>query len=133
LCHARPDPPIVADLIRGFHDRFPSLSAISARRAWGGWIAMTPSWLPVVGEAAPGIFYSVGYNGHGLAQAPYLGALIADRLANDETHDDLGALWRPRPRFVPAPLFSAPALRAGWAIDRLYDRLTHPRDSDAAL
>jgi glycine/D-amino acid oxidase-like deaminating enzyme len=118
-----PEPAVVADIVRGFHERFPSLRDVAPQRAWGGWIAMTPSWLPVAGEAGANVFYAVGYNGHGLAQAPYLGTLLADRLAGDEPHDDLRAVWHARPRFGPAPLFSAPALRAGWAIDRLSDRL----------
>jgi len=84
---------------------------------------MTFSWLPVIGEAAPNVFYSTGYNGHGLAQAPYLGTLLADRIAGLQTHDDLRVLWRRSPSFAPALLFSPPVLRAGWAIDRLYDRL----------
>lgn len=118
-----PDPAVVADVVRGFHERFPSLRDVAAQRSWGGWIAMTPSWLPVAGEGDANIFYAVGYNGHGLAQAPYLGTLVADRLAGDELHDDLRVVWRNRPRFAPAPLFSGPALRAGWAIDRIADRL----------
>ena len=118
-----PEPAAVADIVRGFHERFPSLRDVAAERAWGGWIAMTPSWLPVAGEAVPNVLYAVGYNGHGLAQAPYLGTLLADRLAGDEPHDDLRAVWRPRPRFAPAPLFTRPALRAAWTIDRLSDRL----------
>ncbi len=117
-----PDPRVVADLVRGFHERFPSLRDVATQRAWGGWIAMTPSWLPVAGEAAPNVLYAVGYNGHGLAQAPYLGTLVADHLAGDQPDDDLRVVWRERPRFAPAPLFSAPALRAGWAIDRISDR-----------
>jgi glycine/D-amino acid oxidase-like deaminating enzyme len=122
-----PEPKVVADIVRGFHERFPSLRDIAPQHAWGGWIAMTPSWLPVAGEAAPNVLYAVGYNGHGLAQAPYLGTLLADRLAGDEPHDDLRAVWRARPRFAPAPLFSGAALRAGWAIDRISDRLSSPR------
>lgn len=117
-----PDGAVVDDLTRGFHERFPSLRGVPLRRAWGGWIAMTPSWLPVVGQVAPNVFYALGYNGHGLAQAPYLGALMADHLAGDPTHDDLAVVWRERARFAPAPLFGAPALRLGWAIDRLFDR-----------
>lgn len=122
LAARTPDPGVVADVVRGFHERFPSLRDVAAQRAWGGWIAMTPSWLPVAGETAANVFYAVGYNGHGLAQAPYLGTLLADRLAGEDAHDDLLAVWRARPRFAPAPLFSAPALRAGWAIDRITDR-----------
>ena len=43
-------------------------------------------WLPVAGESGPGVFYALGYNGHGLAQAPYVGTLMADRLAGREVH-----------------------------------------------
>ncbi|MFN8112759.1 MAG: FAD-binding oxidoreductase [Solirubrobacterales bacterium] len=117
-----PDPPIVADIVRGFHERFPSLRDIGAASAWGGFIAMTPSWLPVAGEAAPNVFYALGYNGHGLSQAPYLGTLMADRLAGGEVHDDLATVWRDESRYAPAPLFTTPALRLGWAIDRVTDR-----------
>jgi glycine/D-amino acid oxidase-like deaminating enzyme len=122
--HARkPDAAVVDDITRGFHDRFPSLRDVKPQRAWGGWIAMTPSWIPVAGEAAPGVFYTVGYNGHGLAQAPYLGTLMADRLAGDEPHDHLKVVWRGRSRYFPAPLMTGPGVRTGWAIDRITDRL----------
>jgi glycine/D-amino acid oxidase-like deaminating enzyme len=129
----RPDPRILADLIRGLCDRFPSLEDVSVRRTWGGWIAMTPSWLPVAGEAAPNTLYLAGYNGHGLAQGPYLGTLVADVLAGGDRHDDLQALWRQRPRFAPAVLYSSPALKAAWAFDRVYDRITRDRGGDHAL
>jgi glycine/D-amino acid oxidase-like deaminating enzyme len=117
------DPAVVADLARAFHARFPSLRDIPLDRTWGGWIAMTSSWLPVAGEATKNIFYTLANNGHGLAQAPYLGTLLADRLAGEELHGDLAAVWRARPRFAPSPVLNAPILRALWAIDRMSDRV----------
>ena len=123
----KPDAAVVDDITRGLHDRFPSLRDVKPERAWGGWIAMTPSWIPVAGEATPNVFYAVGYNGHGLAQAPYLGTLMADRLAGDEPHEHLGAVWRERARFVPAVLMTGPAVRTGWGIDRVTDRLVARR------
>jgi glycine/D-amino acid oxidase-like deaminating enzyme len=122
-----PDASVVADLLRGFHERFPSLRDVAPRQAWGGWIAMTPSLLPVAGEATRNVFYAIGCNGHGLAQSPYLGTLLADRLAGDEPHDDLRAVWRSRPRFAPSPIFSPPALSMVWAIDRISDRCARRR------
>ena len=119
----RPDDATVADITRGLHGRFPTLRDVRPQRAWGGWIAMTPSWLPVAGEAAPNVFYAVGYNGHGLAQAPYLGTLMADHLAGDDPHDHLRVVWRERPRFAPAPLVSGLGVRLGWTLDRVADRL----------
>lgn len=118
-----PPRPVVDDLVQGFHHRFPSLRDVAPQRAWGGWVALTPSWLPVAGEAERNVFYGIGCNGHGLAQAPYLGTLLADRIAGGELHDDLRVAWRPRPWFAPSPVFNSPSLYAVWAADRLTDRL----------
>ena len=84
---------------------------------------MTPSWLPVVGRTSRGVHFSVGCNGHGIAQAPYLGSLIADAIAGDWCHDDLRELWREQDGFLPAPLFSRAAVKLAWRLDRLSDRL----------
>jgi glycine/D-amino acid oxidase-like deaminating enzyme len=122
------DPAVVADLAAGFRSRFPSLRDVPLDRTWGGWIAMTSSWLPVAGEATPNVLYAIGCNGHGLAQARYLGTLLADRLGGTEAHDDLNAVWRERPRLAPAPLFTRPALRTILAVDRLSDRFCGAAD-----
>ncbi|MGW4224279.1 NAD(P)/FAD-dependent oxidoreductase [Streptomyces bauhiniae] len=119
----RPDPSVVADLVRGFRTQFPSLRDVAPKTAWGGWIALTPSWLPVAGEATKNVFYAIGCNGHGLAQASYLGTLLADRIAGDPLHEDLGAVWRERPRFAASPVTNSPALYAAWLSDRLSERL----------
>ncbi len=118
-----PDPRVVEELGRGFRDRFPTLRDVAIRRTWGGWIAMTPSWLPIAGDAASNVSYVLGYNGHGLAQAPHLGTLMADHLAGDAVQGDLEVFWRRQPRFLPAPQFTGPALRLGWRIDRFSDRV----------
>jgi len=60
-----PDPPAVEDIVRGFYDRFPSLRDVRMQRTWGGWIAMTPSWLPVAGKAGPNVIYAVGLTATG--------------------------------------------------------------------
>lgn len=117
-----PDRAVVKDLINGFHQRFPTLTDLAPRRAWGGWIAMT-SFLPVAGEVAKNVFYAVSCNGHGLAQSPYLGTLLADRLVGDEPHDDLQTVWRPQPPRMPSFILSTPVFEAGWAFDRISDRL----------
>lgn len=121
------DPSVVADLARAFRSRFPALHDVPLERTWGGWIAMTPSWLPVAGETPEGVHYMIGCNGHGLSQAPYIGTLIADQISGKGTSDSLDAVWRQRSRFAPAPAFTAPALRAIWAADRLSDRLAQAR------
>lgn len=127
VCGRQPDPSVVADLVRGFRERFPALRDVAMRRAWGGWIGVTPSWLPVAGDVGPRVLYGIGCNGHGLGQAPYLGTLLADRLAGDEDHEDLRSIWRRRRRFAPGVLCSAPAVRAAWTLDRLSDRIQRRR------
>lgn len=122
-----PQAPVVDDIVRGFHERFPALRDVAAERTWGGWIAMTSSWLPLAGEGPGGVVYALGYNGHGLAQAPYVGTMVADRLVDGSSPEDLETIWRDRLRPLPGPLTTAPALRLGWALDRLGDRVAGRR------
>ncbi|QLY28816.1 NAD(P)/FAD-dependent oxidoreductase [Nocardia huaxiensis] len=117
-----PDPKVADDLVRGFHDRFPGLRDVKAQSAWGGWIGMSSTWLPVAGEASDNVLYSLACNGHGFAQAQYVGHLLADSAAGKAMHDDLAAIWHGRKRFAPS-FVSGPALYAGWLADRVSDRL----------
>jgi glycine/D-amino acid oxidase-like deaminating enzyme len=69
-------------VINAFRDRFPQLSQVGINHSWAGWICMSMNFLPIVGSA-PGsssYFYSVGYNGHGVAQAATMGNLMADMI-----------------------------------------------------
>lgn len=116
-----PDQPVVDDLVRGFRDHFPTLQAIAPTRAWGGWIGMTPSNMAVAGQVSPRVFYSMACNGHGLPQAPYLGALVADHVGGAQMHEDLKVLWRGKPRFAPG-IVNPVTIRLGWIADRLTDR-----------
>lgn len=114
---------VVNDLVRGLHERFPGLSGLSAVRAWGGWIGLTPSNMANVGQLTPNVYYSMACNGHGLPQAPYLGTLLADHLAGEGMHDDLTAVWRETQRFLPGVVYPT-TLRLGWTADRITDRLS---------
>ncbi|MCP2298627.1 Glycine/D-amino acid oxidase (deaminating) [Nocardia amikacinitolerans] len=117
-----PDRHVADDLVRGFHERFPGLRDIEPRKAWGGWIGMSSTWLPVAGEASDNVLYSLACNGHGFAQAQYVGHLLADRVGGAPLHEDLAAIWHGRKRFWPS-LVSGPVLYAGWLADRAADRL----------
>lgn len=123
----KPDEAVVADLARGFETRFPALADVAAARAWGGWIGITTSWLPLAGDIDDDIFYSVACNGHGLAQAPYLGSLIADHIVDGEQHEDLKALWVKKPKFGRPMMMGAPGLRMIWAVDRFNDLINGSR------
>lgn len=113
---------VVDDLVRGFHERFPGLSDVKPVQAWGGWIGMSSTWLPVAGEASDNVLYSEACNGHGFAQAQYVGKLLADQVAGEPMHEDLAAIWHGTKRFWPS-FVSNPALYLGWLADRASDRL----------
>jgi gamma-glutamylputrescine oxidase len=68
---------------------------------WGGWIGMTLDFLPLCGVAGThrNIHHGVGYNGHGIAQATYMGRLLADRVSGI-ANEDAGLLAR---RGIPLP------------------------------
>ncbi|OQS12677.1 oxidoreductase [Nocardia donostiensis] len=117
-----PSPNVVDDLVRGFYDRFPGLGDIKPVKAWGGWIGMSSTWLPVAGEASDNVLYSLACNGHGFAQAQYVGHLLADHISGAPLHEDLAAIWHGRKRFWPS-FVSNPALYMGWLADRAADRL----------
>lgn len=116
------DPVVVADLTAAFRARFPSLADVPITKTWGGWIAMTTSRLPVAGQVSKNVSYTVGCNGHGLGQAPYLGTLLADHLVTDEIHHDLMPFWHNESRFARSLYLHNPVLRAAWLADRIGDR-----------
>lgn len=103
-----PDPGIVDELASAFATRFPSLDDVAVERAWGGWIAITSSWLSIAGQIDDHIYYSIACNGHGLAQAPYIGSLIADRIVDGPQPDDLEVVWGEQTQ-VPALRDDGPA------------------------
>ncbi|GCD88118.1 FAD-binding oxidoreductase [Nocardioides sp. LS1] len=125
----RPSPNVVDDLVRGLHERLPTLPDLAAARAWGGWIGLTPSNMAVVGRVTPRVHYQLACNGHGLPQAPYLGSLLADHVAAGDggpMHEDLAAVWRENPRFAPG-IVNPLTLKLGWLADRMGDRLDRIR------
>lgn len=122
-----PDPSLVEELAGAFATRFPSLADVAIDRAWGGWIAITSSWLPVAGRIDDNVHYSIACNGHGLAQAPYVGTLIADAIVDGVRHEDLETLWRDKPTFPRPAMMGRAGLRIIWAVDRFNDLINGSR------
>lgn len=122
-----PDQALVDELAGAFATRFPSLADVKVDRAWGGWIAITSSWLPVAGRIGDDVVYSIACNGHGLAQAPYVGSMIADLIVDKEMPEDLEVLWRDTPKFPRPMMMSRLGLRTIWAVDRFNDRINGSR------
>ncbi|GEE00946.1 putative oxidoreductase [Gordonia spumicola] len=118
-----PSRAVITDLIRGFGERFPGLGDVRFQSVWGGWISMSSTWLPAAGEASRNVLYSQACNGHGFAQAQYVGHMLAEHAGGAPRHDDLDAIWHGDKRFWPG-LVSNPVLYAGWLADRTADRLS---------
>lgn len=127
LANKAPDPAMVEELASAFRTRFPSLADVAVERAWGGWIAITSSWLAIAGKVEDKVYYSIACNGHGLAQAPYVGSLIADLIVDGTRHEDLDDIWAEEPKFPPFALVGPLGLRTVWAIDRLNDMFNGSR------
>lgn len=68
-----------AILRRALAGVFPELSNTRIDYCWGGMVDMTFDRLPRAGERN-GLFYSMGYSGHGTQMATYMGSVMAEVL-----------------------------------------------------
>lgn len=64
-------------LRRSMLEFFPSLADTRIDYCWGGMVDMTADRLPRAGER-DGLFYSMGYSGHGSQMATYMGKVMAE-------------------------------------------------------
>jgi glycine/D-amino acid oxidase-like deaminating enzyme len=96
-------------LRRGMIDVFPQLRDTKLSHAWGGTLDFCFDTMPHAGQM-DGIYYALGYAGHGVAMATYLGAKIAERICGDDVDIPFSAipfpgaplgLYNGRPWFLP--------------------------------
>ncbi|MEM8499740.1 MAG: FAD-binding oxidoreductase [Pseudomonadota bacterium] len=85
--------------------RFPELPNLEIESFWGGWIGITLDMLPICGVTgkAQNVFYSLGYNGHGVAQASLMGRNMALEMLG-QPQADVELLQRTRIPLPPEPL-----------------------------
>lgn len=81
---------------------FPDLGDVGLSHSWKGFVAFTFDGVPHIGQLG-GVWHACGYNGSGVAMAPYLGWRLAQRVLGT----DKGSTG-----FDPAP-FSAQPLYGG--------------------
>ncbi len=105
---------------------YPHYAKADITHAWGGTLAVTPTRLPYIAQASPGLFIAGGYSGHGLALAPHAGRAVAEHLlGHPERFNTLAALpvqALPGGRFLGGLITNA-AMAAG----ALGDWLTRPK------
>lgn len=94
-------------LRRGMVQVFPDLAGVPVEYAWSGNVAFTPDLLPRAGRLN-GLHYALGYAGHGVAMATYLGDVMADVLLGRPDRNPFRGLPFPaiplydgRPWFLP--------------------------------
>jgi glycine/D-amino acid oxidase-like deaminating enzyme len=86
-----------AILRRGMIDVYPQLSDAKIEYVWGGTLDFAFDIMPHAGRL-DGMYYAVGYAGHGVAMATYQGQKIAELMAGD----------KPENPFVGIPFPGAP-------------------------
>jgi glycine/D-amino acid oxidase-like deaminating enzyme len=89
-----------AILAAGMREVFPELAGATIEYAWSGKVAYPMDHLPHAGQLN-GVHYSMGYCGHGVALATYLGTCMGEVLAGVGKVPDLGGK-----RFKAIPLFN---------------------------
>jgi glycine/D-amino acid oxidase-like deaminating enzyme len=74
-------------LRRGMIGVYPQLSDAKVEYVWGGTLDFAFDMMPHAGQLN-GMYYALGYAGHGVAMATYQGQKIAELMASDHTADD---------------------------------------------
>ena len=64
-------------LLAGIETHFPQLRGVAIDYCWGGLVDMPADRLPHAGEHA-GLFYSLGYGGHGVQMSVHMGQVMAE-------------------------------------------------------
>jgi glycine/D-amino acid oxidase-like deaminating enzyme len=100
---------VSADILRrGMIEVYPQLRDTPVEYAWGGNVDFTFDMMPHAGELG-GLRYAIGYAGHGVALATYLGTQLGAELAGAAVENPFGqplpgapfGLYDGRPWFLP--------------------------------
>lgn len=101
------------------HETFPQLGRVRIDYCWGGIVDMTRDRLPRAGEH-DGLFYAMGFSGHGTQMSVHMGQEMAKILAGETVANPFRALpWPAIPGHFGPPWFMP--LVGAWY--RLQDRL----------
>jgi glycine/D-amino acid oxidase-like deaminating enzyme len=91
-------------LARGMVEVFPELAGVPVEYAWGGQVAFTLDQMPHAG-CLKGLYYALGYGGHGVALATWLGARMGHAIAGRAPLPHLTGSFRPIPFYEGRPWF----------------------------
>lgn len=84
---------------------FPELSRVRIDYCWGGMVDMTADRLPRAGQN-DGMYYSLGYSGHGVQMSTHMGKVMAQVMMGNEMANPWRELdWPPVPGHFGKPWF----------------------------
>ena len=92
--------------------RVPRLKDAVSTGGWASLYDVSPDWMPVIGEIAPGVFVDAGTSGHGFKLAPALGADVAALVVGMHVDADIR-------QFSPARFATGGSLPAGYGSARI--------------
>ena len=92
-------------LERTLHETFPQLGRPAIEYCWGGTVDLTADRLPRAGER-DGVFYALGFSGHGTQMSVHLGQAMARMLAGETGANPFqGLSWPAIPGHFGPPWF----------------------------
>jgi glycine/D-amino acid oxidase-like deaminating enzyme len=92
-------------LERSLHETFPQLGRPRIDYCWGGVVDLTADRLPRAGEH-DGVFYALGFSGHGTQMSVHMGQVAAGMLAGDAGANPFRDLpWKAIPGHFGPPWF----------------------------
>ena len=103
----RPQPENVARKLKRVAQLVPAMKGLRLTKTWGGYVDMTPDFLPIIGavKGIEGFYLATGFSGHGFAVGPIVGQLMSELIIDGATSVDIRS-FRPN-RFaegkVPVP------------------------------
>ncbi|MGE9549718.1 NAD(P)/FAD-dependent oxidoreductase [Erwinia amylovora] len=89
----------------GMQKMFPALGDVPIDYCWGGLVDMTADRLPHAGEHE-GVFYSLGYSGHGTQMSVWMGRVMAQLVAEKANNNPWQrSIWPAVPGYFGKPWF----------------------------
>lgn len=105
LSNAASDAKSGAILVEAMHRMFPQTRAVAVSHVWGGMVDLTADRLPRAGEH-DGLFYSMGYSGHGVQMATLMGERMARVMGGEASANPWADLsWPAIPGHLGKPWF----------------------------
>ena len=92
--------------------RIPRLKDAVSTGGWASLYDVSPDWMPVIGEIAPGVFVDAGTSGHGFKLGPALGADVASLLMGNQVDEGIRD-------FTPDRFTKGQTLAAGYGSARI--------------